>query len=98
MLNNKPGLLFYGLQGPATLPFLGGTLCVQPPLARTPVQSSGGNPLPDDCSGTYAFDFNALIQSGDAPLLVPGATANAQWYQRDPDDPFAAGVSDALES
>ena len=31
-----------GTNGPANLPFQGGILCVQPPLKRGPVQSSGG--------------------------------------------------------
>ena len=49
---------------PAANPYQGGTLCVLGPVKRTPVQGSGGNPPPDDCSGSYSFDFNALIQSG----------------------------------
>ena len=41
--DNKPGLLFYGLQGRASIsPFSSGTLCVKPPLQRTAVQSTGG--------------------------------------------------------
>ena len=38
----KPGLLFGGLSGATNVPFSGGTLCVEPPLLRGPILSSGG--------------------------------------------------------
>jgi len=97
-LNNKNGLLFYGYDS-AALPFLSGTLCVQPPLRRTPVQSSGGNPPPDDCSGSFSLDFNALIQGGSDPFLVPGQQVDAQYWSRDPliGDGSGASLSNALE-
>jgi len=100
VLNGKNGLPFYGVGGPAALPFLGGTLCVQPPLRRLTVQNSGGSPPPaQDCSGAYLLDFNALIQSGSDPLLAPGQRVNAQWWSRDPAHPDGTGVglTDALE-
>ena len=96
--NLKNGLFFYGF-GQAAVPFLGGTLCVQPPLRRTPVQNSGGNgPPSDDCSGTYAFDFNALIQGGGDPGLVAGADVYAQYWGRDPADTtgFGSSLTDAI--
>jgi len=94
--NQKPGLLFYGRGGPAALPFLGGTLCVLPPLVRTPVQSSGGNPPPADCSGSYLLDFSQLAPSD--PNLGPGDGVHAQYWFRDPTHPdgSGAGLSDAL--
>jgi hypothetical protein len=91
VVNNKPGLLFYG-GGKTALPFQGGTLCVQAPLTRLPVQSSGGNVPPDDCSGSYAFDMNAHIQSGVDPFLAMGAIVTAQFWQRDPAHPDGTGV------
>jgi len=91
-LNNKNGLLFYGY-GPDAQPFLGGTLCVLPPLRRTAVQSSGGNPPPDDCSGAFSFDFNAWIQSGADPFLAPGRQVNAQFWSRDPANADGTGAS-----
>ena len=99
VLNNKNGLLFYGYQGPSNVPFLGGTLCLAPPLRRLSVQNSAGNPPPNDCSGQYAFDFNAHVQSGVDPLLVSGARINAQWWSRDPAqaDGTGAGLTDAIE-
>lgn len=98
VVNNKNGLLFYGF-GSSDLPLLGGTLCVQAPLVRTAVQASGGNPPPADCSGSFAYDFNAWIQSGADSALVPCTRVFAQYWYRDPADPtgFASGLSNALE-
>jgi len=99
VLNNRPGLLFYGYGTLAGVPFQGGTLCVQPPLRRTAVQTSGGSPPPAvDCSGQYGFDFNALIQGGTDPFLVPGQEGAAQFWSRDPAHPdgTGAGVTDGV--
>ena len=92
----KFGLFFYGF-GPAAFPFQGGTLCAQPPLHRTLVQTSGGSS--GSCSGSYSMDFNAWIQSGADPLLLAGKTVNGQYWFRDPQDPagFGTGLTDALE-
>ena len=87
--NNKSGLLFYGFSGQAGLPFQGGTLCVAPPIRRTPVVNAGGNPSPaNDCSGLFVTDMNAFAHGflGGNPspaLLVPGQVVNAQWWGRD---------------
>lgn len=97
VLNNKPGVFFYGINGRAAIPFNGGTLCAQPPLKRTPPQASGGNPPPDDCSGNYSIDFNALIQGGSDPNLVPGATVNGQYWSRDPASAGATNLTNAVE-
>jgi len=95
-LNNKPGMLFFGL-APTALPFQGGTLCVMPPLQRMDSQPSGGNPPPDDCSGSYATDFNAIIQGGGAPGLVAGADVFCQHWMRDPAvDATGVALSDGL--
>lgn len=77
------GLLFYGQNGPANLPFLGGVLCVNPPLRRTPIQNSGGGP-PFTCTGTFAFDFLPWFLSGVDPTFVVGSTLNAQYWYREP--------------
>ncbi len=96
VVNQKPGLVFYGL-APAAIPFQGGTLCVQPPVGRTLPQSSSGNVGPADCSGAYALDFNVLIQAG-APGLVAGAAVYTQHWYRDPmlADGFGTALSDGL--
>jgi len=95
VLNNKTGFLIYGYT-PASTPFQGGTLCFSGTLKRTPPQSSGGNPPPNDCSGTYSFDFNARIASGIDPNLVVGRNVCAQYYSRDPGASFAVGLTNAL--
>ena len=97
VINNKNGILFYGLNGPQAVPFQGGWLCAQPPLKRTPVQGSGGNPPPDDCSGSFSFDFNAWAQSGSDPNLAPGVLVNGQFWYREPQSPSTTGLTDAIE-
>jgi hypothetical protein len=95
VLPNTTGLLFYGF-GRRAAPFMGGFHCVEPPTPRVGGQFSGsGGP----CAGSFAFDFNAWVQSGADPLLVPGAVVDAQWWYRDPLDPlgFFSSTSDAIE-
>ncbi|MCE9596220.1 MAG: hypothetical protein K8S98_18675 [Planctomycetes bacterium] len=97
VLNKKNGILFYGYQ-PFGAAFEGGHLCVKAPTKRTAVQSTNGNPLPTDCSGTMTYDFNPLIQGGGDPALIVGASIYAQFWYRDPGDftGFGTGLSDAL--
>lgn len=84
----KNGLLFYGL-GTASIDFMGGTLCVMPPLKRTSLMNSAGVP-PSTCSGSYMFDMQAEISI--SPLLPPGSTAYAQYWYRDPSIGDGTGV------
>jgi hypothetical protein len=95
VLNNKNGLLFYGYTSSST-PFQGGTKCVAAPTKRTPVQDSGGNVPPNDCSGVYSYDFQARIQSGADASLVVGATAYAQYWSRDPQSASTTGLTDGV--
>jgi len=99
-LNQRNGLMFYAYQ-PFVLPsFQGGTLCVQPPLRRLPIQSAGGSLPPTiDCSGQFVLDFNAHAQSGLDPFLTAGAQVNCQWWSRDPNHPDGTGaaLSNALQ-
>jgi hypothetical protein len=95
--SDKVGLLFYGYQR-AAAPFYGGTMCVDTPVVRTPLQSSGGNTAFDDCSGTYSFAFTHAYMNAHA--LAPGTSVHAQFWSRDPG--FALpqqniGLTDALE-
>ena len=70
---------------------------MQPPLRRTPVQSSNGAPPPAlDCSGAFDLDFNAWVASGKDPALVSGQTVWAQYWSRDPLAPSTTNLSDAL--
>jgi predicted outer membrane repeat protein len=96
VLNQKSGLLFYGYQ-PTSAPFQGGILCVDAPIRRTPVMTSGGSPSGTDCTGTYSLDFNAYIAGGADPLLATvGRPVYAQYWSRDPQAPFSTGLTDAL--
>jgi hypothetical protein len=95
VLSQKFGLCFYGY-GFASAPFQGGTMCVQTPLRRTPIQSSGGSAGDEDCSGTFAFDFNAHAQSGADPALDAGVWTYAEYWYRDPASASTTGLSDAL--
>ena len=98
VVSNKNGVLFYGYDS-NNKTFQGGWLCVQPPVKRTAVQSSGGNAPPDDCSGSFSYDFNALIQSGADPQLVLGRKVYAQYWFRDPAEPsgYGTGLTSALQ-
>jgi len=95
VLNNKSGLLIYGF-APGDSPWQGARLCSSGTLKRTPLQNSGGNPPPNDCSGTFVFDFNARIQSGIDTNLVIGRSVFAQYYYRDPPSSFGVGTSNGL--
>ena len=89
------GSLCYGLAGPAEIPFAGGTLCVAPPLRRMPPQAPAGLGGAG-CSWGFAVDFNARIQSGSDPALVPGAEVVAQWLYRDNGAPNGTGFTNAV--
>lgn len=91
LLNQKPGIFIWG-HATWDLPFQGGFLCVGAPFARTPLQFSGGNPPPDDCSGSMALDLVATVPAALAPTLI-----TVQAWQRDQLDPFGSGLSDAIE-
>jgi hypothetical protein len=96
VLPNTPGLLFYGF-GRRAAPFMGGFHCVEPPTPRVGGQLSGPGSGP--CTGSFAFDFNAWVQSGADPKLEPGTMVDAQWWYRDLLDPqaFFSSTSDAIE-
>lgn len=96
-LNQKLGLLSYGF-APNAVPYQGGYSCVAAPLRRTSVLSSGGNVGASDCSGSLAYDFGALIQSGADPALVAGEIVYVQFWARDPNASFGVNRSDALRA
>jgi hypothetical protein len=89
------GIFFYGKTGPAAMPFQGGTFCVQSPVLRTPISSSGGTT--GVCNGAYSIDFNAYVAGGADPALVSGTVVSLQTWFRDPPEPISGtGLSDAL--
>ena len=81
VLNNKYGIMIWS-HGPNNLPFMGGVLCVAPPITRTPVQDSGGNAPPLDCSGAYSFHFSQAYMA--SKLIPAGTQLYAQYWSRDP--------------
>jgi hypothetical protein len=78
-------------------------LCVASPLRRTPVSGTGGNPPPNDCSGTLSIDRNAFAAGalGGSPhpdLSVPGTVVDTQLWSRDPlSPPTGVSLSAGLE-
>jgi len=92
VLNQKSGILFWG-HAPNSQPFLGGTLCVQGPVRRTPVQSSGGKTQSTDCSGAYSFHFSHAYMASKG--ILAGDTIHAQFWSRDPTSSSTVGLTDA---
>ncbi len=93
LVNNVNAILFYGKVGPASIPFNGGTLCVAPPVLRTPLMNSGGAGA---CSGTLSMDFNAYVPVSSDPGLVGGAKVWAQFWSRDPMSAAGTNLTDAV--
>lgn len=93
--NRRAGLWIYGPDR-ASLPFGSGVLCVSAPQTRTAARLAGGSPVGDDCTGFYRLDFDAWMQSGVDPRLVPGASVCVQLIQRDRAVPGGLALSDAL--
>jgi hypothetical protein len=96
----RQGLLFYGLNGRAALPWGTGTsfLCVKSPTQRTGVQLSGGTA--GNCDGQLSLDFLQFVAANPAALGAPlqaGAVVQAQAWYRDPPASKSTSLSNALE-
>lgn len=78
-VGNKSGIFFWGTS-PASIPFGGGTLCIQPPTKRTPPQLSGGSG--SACDGVYSFHFTQAYMAQQG--VQAGATLYGQFWGRDP--------------
>ncbi len=95
----KNGLLFGGINGPAAIPFGGGTLCVSPPTKRGPLVNSGGSSTVS-CDGTYSTTIN---DGNVIPVGLDAGAGNTAWYQywyRDPANGagvFGTALSNAVE-
>jgi hypothetical protein len=87
------GLLVFGLNGRASSPLFGGTLCVAPPLRQTPLGTTreGAAWLPPPCRGTWTIDMS-LYLSTHSPLPA-GTVVDCQWWGRDPGLPLPQAVS-----
>lgn len=97
-LSQTSGLLLYGANGRNALPWHGGTLCVRPPLVRTPLRTSGGTQASAaDCSGRWSIDLNSAL--ADTPGYPAGTVLDLQWFGRDPGfaPPQNFQLSDGLE-
>jgi hypothetical protein len=96
VLNNKTGIMFWG-GAQASVPFHGGIRCVASPFIRTHALNSGGNPPPNDCSGSYSFHFSQAYMASH--LLSSGDTVYAQFWSRDPGFPAPdnIGLTDGLQ-
>jgi hypothetical protein len=70
---------------------------VNSPLKRIVMPSTGGTVGGDDCSGTFAFDFNTRLRSGLDPTLSIGVDAYAQFWYRDSASTGGVGMSNALQ-
>ena len=90
VLPGKNGVFLFGTSGPAILPFLAATLCVNPPLKRSFVQQATQGA---GCAGTISY----LFSQADMAIagLDPGETAHGQFWTRDPDqtDSTSSGLS-----
>jgi len=96
----KNGLFFASVSGKATIPFQGGTLCMNPPLARGPVLNTGGGL--GQCNGSFGLvinDGDPLPPNGSGLDAGPGGVSLMQAWMRDPQNPdgFGTALSDAIE-
>lgn len=87
----RNGVFFYGISGPAALPWgmgamwSGSWLCVRTPIQRAASGFTTGNL--GFCNGAMSFDWNELLATGTGLLgqpRQPGATFHAQFWSRDP--------------
>ena len=96
IISQKSGLLFYGF-GSASTPFQGGFMCVAPPTKRTAIQNSNGSLAGNDCTGTFSYNFNALIQGFGDAQLVPGKQVFAEYWSRDPVSASTTNLTNAAQ-
>lgn len=95
---HKTIALFYSTSGQASIPFYGGTLCLQPPHYAAVLFATG---TPGQCDGTVSIDFNAFARgllptlgTPQAFLSQPGTIVQCQFVGRDNPLPL---LSQALE-
>jgi hypothetical protein len=86
-----PGIVIWS-HSQASIPFQNGTLCVAPPITRTPGQTTTSGT--GNCSGTIAFRFDPAYQLAHG--FAAGQTMAAQVWSRDIGDVFSSSLSNAL--
>lgn len=86
----KPAIIFFGLNGTATIPFSSGLLCIKPPLKRTAPGSTGGTAA---CTGTHSLTINDPATPVNQPS---GTTVHYQGWLRDPMG-VGTDLSDGIE-
>lgn len=79
--SQRNGLFFWGLAD-TSIPFQGGTLCVAPPLRRTPVSSTRAQQGPNPCLGSIDHAFTQVDMASAG--LTPGTRGYGQFWIRDP--------------
>lgn len=89
------GIGFFGLNGPANVPFQGGSLCVGAPVYRLPMANTGGAGA---CSGTLSYTLADLLANpAGGALIGAGSTVNLQFWFRDPLASFGSGLSNGIQ-
>jgi hypothetical protein len=95
LINNKSVVALWSF-APAALPFGGGVLCVQSPQFRVAPFGSGGNPPPNDCSGSASVFLSHAFMASKG--WTTGSHLFIQFWSRDPGfaPPDGISLSDAL--
>jgi hypothetical protein len=95
VLNQKFGLYVWGTAAEAA-PFVGGTLCLEPPFVRGPGLASGGSAAGSDCTGAFDWHFSQAYMTSKG--LGAGAILYAQAWGRAPgfSAPNNSQLSDAI--
>ncbi len=95
MESQQNALTFFGISGTATILFMGGLLCVQPPIYRLNVQNTGGSAA---CQGAVSYTLaDILANAAGGAQVVEGTLVYCQTWGRDPGDIFGISLSDALQ-
>ncbi len=81
LLSKSVGIVIWA-HAPDAKPFLGGFLCLAPPVIRGPPIQTGGNPPPIDCSGALSMALTPAFMSQQG--WVAGTPVHVQIWSRDP--------------
>lgn len=79
---DEVGIFFSGT-AIAQIPFFGRTLCVSPPLVRSPIFHTGP-------TGVFVWTYDNF-----EPMATPGTTRYFQTFYRDPTDPLGLNLTNA---